>query len=103
MNLRTMKQVERHFEMNATEMNAVNITPDWVKVWTKEVAEQQLHNFQFKGPGWYFHQNGDTLLVAPTNDKNRFRFHVYNNRNPMVSFDWITRAPVQVGPATDYK
>ncbi len=79
-------------------MAANEFGPDWVKVWTKETAEEQLggtNPFVFKSAGWYYEKNGDTILVLPTNDSLRFQFNVYNGRDPGPHFNYIVNAPVQ--------
>ena len=84
--------------------------PDWRQRMTAAQAEEQLHNFQFKGPGWYTYA-GDTLLVVPDGqfeypprlesnvwearwpDTQVFWFMVYAKRNPSVAFNAIANAP----------
>lgn len=85
----------------------ISFQPDWTAHWTKTQAEKELHDFTFRGPGWYHTTAGDTLLVipterdfepdkaiwnAPTNDNELFQFCVYNNRNPFASFNTIVNA-----------
>lgn len=39
--------------------------PDWVHIWTPALAEKELTDFKFKGPGWYVNKDGSSLLVIP--------------------------------------
>ncbi len=77
-----------------------NFAPDWSETMTKEEAERELsgsreHAFVFKGPGWYL-TSKDTLLVTPVDtNPSLFTFHVYNDRNPCDSFNWIANAPTR--------
>jgi hypothetical protein len=76
--------------------------PDWTMLGNPERFESELIGFKFKGPGWYTFTNKkngktDTILVIPVREgSNLFRLHVYNERNPIESFNWVLSAPVCV-------
>lgn len=81
----------------------LNLTPDWTERWSKEEAEKELFQFQFKGTGWYISKNGEALLVSdlssvPTKDGSepvkRYRFD-YWSVSPLETFNWIVNAPVR--------
>lgn len=76
-------------------MNEVNnFLPAWTGRWTKEESEEELNNFQFKGPSWYIMKE-NTILVLPTGRSDVFWFHVYTY-NPSDIFNAIVNSPVQV-------
>jgi hypothetical protein len=82
----------------------INFQPDWSMLGTAERFEQELIGFKFKGPGWYlskYERDGktgiDTILVIPVGENGSiFRACVYNERNPIESFNWVHSAPVRV-------
>jgi hypothetical protein len=80
---------------------------DWSRMYTAEQAEEELREFKFEGPGWYLGKNNDVLLVIPCDreikdwwhkkweERERFYFMVYNNRNPADAFNAIVNAPTR--------
>lgn len=95
-------------------MNRDQTTPqaDWQEIWTAHQAEHQMKGFKFEGPGWYAYSE-HVLLVIPLESNNpkreydglwsknwpisqKFRFFVYNGRNPADIFNAIVNAPTRV-------
>jgi hypothetical protein len=72
---------------------------DWHEIFTAEQAEEELEDFEFKGPGWY-HSCGDTLLVLPyrcgcsTENDAEFHFYVWSDINPIEAFKQIATLSV---------
>lgn len=115
----TQSLTHRTYTMNEP---MVNIAPDWEATWTAARAEHELHNFKFKGLGWYVTKRKtgeecDTLLVLPygnleetadflcperalegkdTEKSKLYKFYVYNARNPAETFNWLVNAPTRV-------
>lgn len=82
------------------------LTPDWEQQWTKEEAEKELDNFEFKGTGWYLSKCGEGMLVSELQafglnpgDKQqskKYRFSYWTScREATESFNWIVNAPVR--------
>lgn len=88
------------------------ISPDWTQTWRASDAERELHDFKFKGPGWYITETY-VVLVVPTggilpkvdsqwagpeqwDSDQLFKFYVYNGRNPCEAFNQLVNAPVRV-------
>lgn len=102
--------IERNTRNNDSGPYLFDHNPDWSAIYTAERAEQELIGFKFKGIGWYFtkwekdgKKGSDTILVVPFHDNSKvFRFHVYNNRNPLAAFQWVVDAPVQVDERFDH-
>lgn len=59
--------------------------PDWTAIWTLEEIQRDLHNFQFKGPGWYFlkTENGQkqSAMLICTYDDTHYFVQVWNHWN----------------------
>lgn len=66
----------------------MQVSADWVHIWTADKAEEELAPFTFHGPGLYLYKTS-TLVVVPVNsaDKpfvcsnasdNVWSFHCYN-------------------------
>lgn len=81
--------------------------PDWTDIWLPVEAERELHGFTFKGEGWYFvfgkpHQIDTLLVLAPGKTipggkvlPGAFRFHCWNNYNPIPEMTAILNLPVR--------
>lgn len=78
---------------------------DWSATWTKEEAEKQLNNFQFRGPGIYFSNGGSILVTAidrkekfwgnSINEGEKFRFDVFDGRDVSLLINRLVNAPVR--------
>lgn len=88
------------------QSNNMNFLPDWSKTLTPEIAEKELVDFTWKGPGWYitkkltilvvpFDRSHDTLWHSKTKASELFQFHMYKT-NPWDVFVAIINAPTRV-------
>lgn len=76
-----------------------SIVPDWSEIKTVAQMEQQIQpdgkNFKFIGPGWYYYEDGTTIVIVPIDrpldhiahqrsvlPEERFRVYIYTKRNP---------------------
>jgi hypothetical protein len=82
----------------------ISFKPDYVEVWTARQAEEELDNFKFDGPGWYYCGEDVMLVLAcerparsfwekSFDETERFEFNIYNERNPEDVFALIAEAP----------
>ena len=92
----------------------ISFVPDWTMTRTAAKAEQELTNFKFEGPGWYFTRPGALLVVPISGDvewsssapvektpwrqrwpaEAKFNFH-YWSYDPSNSFNAIANAPTR--------
>jgi len=95
------------YDKHAAALEVTGFHPDWTMIGTSEHAEKELEGFVFRGSGWYIiaPTNGgpgfDTFLVLPYSaaatkeDRDLYRFYIYNNRNPTEAFNWIVNCPTR--------
>lgn len=77
-----------------------NFHPDWSKRWIPAVAEDELKDFKFDGPGWYYYKNTksgtvDTILALAGDDPEWFTFHIWNDRDARIAFELVAGLPTR--------
>lgn len=70
---------------------AINITPDWSHSGTPEELGKREVDFQFRGSGFYFLNNGDMCLVLPKGEGwytiNHYSGRsIFNDLNLVINF-----------------
>jgi hypothetical protein len=85
----------------------IPLESDYSSIWTAAEANEQLKDFRFTGPGWYFTKT-DTVLVWPL-DRNdpetfwhqkykadeHFRFYIWNFPSASLGMALAARAPTR--------